>query len=146
MKVMVTGHRPERIAGRESDIYNWLDNKLSCISASDLEECITGCAKGVDSIFADVAMHNNFPLVCAFPYKHELSKPEQIMHDYAKEVHWQTDNWYKSCYLDRDKWMVERADLVLVVWDGKPVGGTYYTMEYAKKLKKQVEILKLEDC
>ena len=43
-----------------------------------------------------------------------------------------------ACYLNRDKWIVDRADIVLVVWDGIPKGGTYYTMQYAKEKGKRI--------
>ena len=102
-KVMITGHRPERLKGREAEITEWTKNTIK--SLTDEDECITGCAKGVDTLFAFAAMNKNIPLVCAFPYKHELSEPEQQMHDYAKEVHWETESWYKACYLNRDKKM-----------------------------------------
>lgn len=135
-KVMITGHRPERLKGREAEITEWINNIIRSLTSED--ECITGCAKGVDTLFALAAMNKKIPLVCAFPYKHKLSEPEQQMHDYAKEVHWETEEWYKACYLNRDKWMVNRADIVLVVWDGIPKGGTYYTMQYAKEKGKRI--------
>ena len=138
MKVMITGHRPERLGERINDVYNWIDTQFAKLGSENIEECITGCAKGVDTIFADCVIHNGLPLVCAFPYTHALSEPEQIMRDYAKEVHFQTEEWYKACYLDRDKWMVDRADVVLVVWDGIPKGGTYYTKKYAESKGKTV--------
>lgn len=122
---MITGHRPERLKG----------SAIRSLTSED--ECI-GCAKGVDILFAFAAMNKKIPLVCAFPYKHKLSELEQQMHDYAKEVHWETKSWYKACYLNRDKWMANRADIVLVVWDGIPKGGTYYTMQYAKEKGKRI--------
>ena len=136
IRVMITGHRPERLKGREAEILEWINNTINSLTSED--ECITGCAKGVDTLFATAAINKHIPLVCAFPYKHKLSEPEQQMHDYAKEVHWETEEWYKACYLNRDKWMVNRADIVLVVWDGIPKGGTYYTMEYAKEKGKRI--------
>lgn len=138
MKVMITGHRPERLGERINDVYNWIDTQFAKLGLENIEECITGCAKGVDTIFADCVIHNSLPLVCAFPYKHALSEPEQIMRDCAKEVYFQTEEWYKACYLDRDKWMVDRTDVVLVVWDGIPKGGTYYTKKYAEDKGKTV--------
>lgn len=146
MKIMVTGHRPERLEGMgldSSDVFNWCRKILQ--QYTDIEECITGCANGVDTYFADAVMDLGLPLICAFPYRHKLSKPEQKMASYAKEVHWQTEEWYENCYLDRDEWMVKRADVVLAVYDGKVGGGTYYTVKKAKELGKQVIILSGRD-
>ena len=60
------------------------------------------------------------------------------MHDYTKEVHWETESWYMVCYLACDKRMVDRADIVLVVQDGIPESGTYYAMQYAKEKEKRI--------
>ena len=38
----------------------------------------------------------------------------------------------------RDKKMVDAADICLVVWDGIPAGGTYYTMRYAEEQGKEI--------
>jgi len=56
-------------------------------------------------------------------------------------VVWLADKYFKDCYTTRDRWMVDRSDKVLVVWDGKPGGGTYYTMGYAQEKNKVEEIL-----
>jgi hypothetical protein len=34
--------------------------------------------------------------------------------------------------------MVDHADTLLCVWDGKPYGGAYETREYAQKLNKTI--------
>lgn len=149
-KVMITGHRPERLKGREAEITEWINNTIK--SLTDEDECITGCAKGVDTLFAFAAMNKNIPLVCAFPYKHELSEPEQQMHDYAKEVHWETESWYKACYLNRDKWMVDRADIVLVVWEGSleqeevmyNLENNLYPEDYTKQVNELLDKYKKE--
>lgn len=135
-KVMITGHRPERLGDKAEAVRKWIEETLQGID--NIEACISGMAKGVDYTFATVAMVKGLPLIAAFPYRHKLSEPEQICHDYAKEVHWETETWYKSCYLDRDRWMVDHADIVLVVWDGQPGGGAYYTMKYAQQQGKQI--------
>lgn len=33
--------------------------------------------------------------------------------------------------------MVQDCDVLLGVWDGKPWGGTYLTLEYAKDMRKE---------
>ena len=57
------------------------------------------------------------------------------MHDYTKEVHWETESWYMVCYLACDKRMVDRADIVLVVQDGIPESGTIMLCSMQKKRK-----------
>lgn len=142
MKIMVTGHRPSRIKGSEEKIIDWFKKQLSEIN--NIEECISGCCRGVDRLFADVVIEKNLPLLCAFPLKHELNRPEWEFALHAKEIFFFSDDFYEGVYEDRDKWMVDRADLVLVVWDGIPVGGAYETMKYAESVGKKTLLLKID--
>lgn len=135
MKLMVTGHRTERITGREQEIKEWLAKKVDELKPSD---CISGMAQGADQIFAEVAYENNIPLICAWPYKRKLHPVEQKYHDYAEVNYFAFHQFQPSCYVTRDKWMVDNCDIVLAVWDGNPVGGTYDTIEYAKRKHKHI--------
>ena len=135
MKVMVTGHRPERITGREQEIKDWLTKQVEELKPSD---CISGMARGADQIFAEVAYEKNIPLICAWPYKRKLHPVEQKYHDYAEVNYIAFQNYQPSCYVTRDKWMVDNCDIVLAVWDGNPVGGTFDTIEYARSKYKHI--------
>lgn len=137
MTLTLTGHRPERLVGKEAVIKDWIKQKVQELNP---DKIISGMAKGADQMLCDIAMELNIPLICAFPYRHALSESEQTYAAYAEEVRYETDNWYKACYLKRDEWMVDHADIVLAVWDGKPKGGTYYTKSYAEKKGVRVEL------
>ena len=43
--------------------------------------------------------------------------------------------------LDRDRFMVEHANVVLAVWNGKPAGGTAFTVDYARRSGKRIIII-----
>lgn len=45
MKIAVTGHRPERLRGKEKEVYEWFKEKFA---AARPEEIITGMAQGTD--------------------------------------------------------------------------------------------------
>ncbi len=49
--------------------------------------------------------------------------------------------YYKNCMLDRNRFMVERSDLLLAVYSGISSGGTAYTVNYARRLGRKVIIL-----
>lgn len=138
MKIAVTGHRPERIKGHEKEIYEWFKKKFAAIRPS---EVITGMAQGVDQIAAQTARDMGINYLCVYPYKRNVSVVEQDLIDSSSGVVWLADKYFKDCYTTRDRWMVDRSDKVLVVWDGKPGGGTYYTMGYAQEKNKVEEIL-----
>ncbi len=72
IKIAVTGHRPDRISGREQDIENWIREKLKQINCI---EAYSGMAQGVDQIFAKIVEEFNIPLVCCYPYKNLFFHP-----------------------------------------------------------------------
>lgn len=134
IKVMITGHLPERLNGREERIREWIKKTLKELGPSNTYN-FSGMARGTDTIFAEVVKEMGLPLVCAFPYEHPLCEKEQEMFDYAEQVYYQSKEKTKTCYTERDKWMVDHSDVVLVVWDGKPSGGAYEAMKYAEEDK-----------
>lgn len=78
---------------------------------------ITGGAKGVDACAEKYAKEHGLEL--------EIIRP-----DYK--------NYYpKVAPLMRNKTIVEKSDVLVAIWDGKSKG-TKYTIDYAKKLGKQV--------
>lgn len=137
IKVMITGHKTERLNGREQEIKDWITKTLKSLGPSNTYN-FTGMARGTDILFAEVVKEMGLPLVCAFPYKHPMSEVEQTFIDYAEQVYFQSEKKYDGCYADRDKWMVDHSDVVLVVWDGVPKGGAYDTMQYAEDETKTV--------
>lgn len=142
MKIGVTGHRPERIQGQEKEIAEWLREQLIQYGAGST--LITGMAKGVDQIAALEAVNLGIPLHCYFPYKHKMSDVEEYLISYATEIQFISEDYYNGVYLDRDRKLVRDCDILLVVWDGKKVGGTYYTKEYAEDMRKEIIIYNWE--
>ncbi|MCQ2287252.1 MAG: hypothetical protein MJZ76_10350, partial [Bacteroidales bacterium] len=53
--------------------------------------------------------------------------------DFIKEnKQFSTDSYSKSCFQVRNKWMVDRSNLVIAVYNGES-GGTRNTIKYAEK-------------
>lgn len=50
------------------------------------------------------------------------------------------ERYYKGAPLKRNEEMVNICDSVLVIWDGQSKG-TLYTVNYAKKLEKDIKII-----
>lgn len=135
MRVMVTGHRPPRLAGRSKEVSRWLYDKLGELEPDDV---MTGMARGVDQIFAHKALSLDIPYICVFPHPRSLNDEESYLLSHAKSTIYYERNYDKRNYTMRDRYMVDHSDVVLVVWDGIPAGGTYVTAEYAKKQGKKV--------
>ena len=45
----------------------------------------------------------------------------------------------------RNEYMVTHSDFVLIVWNGKEKGGTYNTLKYTQKKKKNYDIIGLNE-
>ena len=129
MKIAITGHRPGRLNGKEKEVYKWFHEKFTKLHPT---EVITGMAKGADLIAAQAAKDLNIPYLCVYPYKRKsFLVEEQELINTAAGIVYLADKYFQGCYVVRDRYMVDRADKVLAVWDNKTGGGTYYTMNYA---------------
>jgi len=92
---------------------------LSPYISSEVELIISGGADGIDTVAEEYAKKNKISSLVLYP---------------------QYRLYGKSAPLKRNEQMVEIADAVLVVWDGKS-RGSKYTIEYAQKRKKNVTVL-----
>jgi hypothetical protein len=93
---------------------------LSQYVPSDVDTVISGGAGGIDSLaerYADL---------------HRLSK-------YILRPHY--DLYGRTAPLKRNEEMVDIADAVLVIWDGRSKG-TQYTIKYTKKVKKPITVVR----
>ena len=132
---MITGHRPQRIKGREKEIRKWIEEQLEELQP---HEAINGMAQGVDQIFAFVAKEKGIQLVNVYPhYRTNFYQDEEYLNEGAL-IMFYAEEYNKKNYTERDKKMVDVADICLVVWDGIPAGGTYYTMRYAEEQGKEI--------
>lgn len=105
-------------------------------------------ASGVDQIFAGLALKRNINLVAVLPYKREWDSYHPIVQDMlirAKEVVYVCEKYDKWGYFIRDCAMVDAADVVLAVWDGKEYGGTWNTIKYARERGKNIEYLMINE-
>ena len=85
-KVMVTGHRPERLNGRELEVTGWLDSQIRELQPTI---AISGMAAGADQIYAELALKQRIPLAAALPYKKTWDSYHPVVQDMlikAKEV------------------------------------------------------------
>lgn len=87
-----------------------------------ITEIISGGARGIDTLAEKFADENGIPKT--------IIRPE-----YSR--------YKRGAPLKRNEKIVETADLIIALWDGKS-RGTKYVIDYAKKLEKRVEIYILE--
>ncbi|WP_342532698.1 SLOG family protein [Lysinibacillus sp. FSL K6-0057] len=150
-----TGHRPNKLNG-----YNPKDNsellfKLRDIIIDHIENkevvtFISGMALGVDMWASRIVLklketYPHIRLLCAIPCDKQYSKWfESSIKEYhdicakADEIYYVSKEPYNNyCMFNRDKWMVDRSDFVIGVYDGSK-SGTGHTINYARKLEKEI--------
>ena len=141
MKIAVTGHRNKRLRGCEVQVAAWLGEQIKELRlGADKVECLCGGAEGADEIFAEVAAFGNlgvdlvFYLPCEgyryFALEKYMDKAIRVVNIFKK--------WTAGGDVLRDRRLVDDCDVLLAVWDGIRVGGTWDTIKYAQENRKKI--------
>lgn len=112
-----------------------------------------GGALGFDTLAAQtiIELREDYPqikLILIIPCKDQADKwnyenkriYEDIKSDADKTVYL-SEKYENGCMLKRNKHMVNHSGFVIAYWDGRKYGGTYYTINYAKKLNREIILL-----
>ena len=148
--VAFTGHRPNKLSGYgPSDLQNWVRFHLKQeLQKLNPEGCISGMALGVDQWAAEICNDLHIPWVAAIPFRNQESQwPYASQETYRKIL----ATAYASCIVSpgpyagwklqrRNEWMVDRADVVLAVFNGSQ-GGTHNCLQYAGRMLKKIVII-----
>ena len=83
-------------------------------------------------------------IVCAIPFKEQASKyPAEWKERYGKVLEEAdkaviiSNEYYRRCYYDRNRFMVDNSDCVVTWFDGSR-GGTKNTVDYATSIGRKV--------
>ena len=109
---------------------------------------ISGFADGVDLLFAGIvaeriAKNPALKLIVAIPYLRRLdtrkkSERTRALIDLCAEIYVAAEEYHPSVYAKRNRYMVERSDRVIAVYDGREKGGTVGTIRLAHMMKKEL--------
>lgn len=160
LTVCFTGHRLQNLpfGFNEEDprcirMKRMLARKLEeLIVAQGATHFISGMAIGVDIICAELvlelrAKYPHITLECAVPCKSQPYKWSDTMKERYNGILKRSDkvtvlqeSYTSDCMHKRNRYMIDSADIVIAVWNGKP-SGTGYTVNYAKEKGKRVYVL-----
>lgn len=159
-----TGHRPKgfpypygKVEKKHIEYLKKLKQKiLLAINQYGVTHFISGMAIGVDMDFAEIVLnlrdaeHLPITLECAIPDVNQTLKwSEKDRLRYAALLERADEKSYISgrnvadSMLKRNRYMVDKSELVIAVFNGIEKGGTWYTIKYAKKENKVVEFIDL---
>ncbi len=157
--VCFTGHRPEKIFSNDAS----LDVKLALLKRDiriQIEQAIddgyvnfiSGMARGTDIFFAELVLylkqrHPEIKLICALPFPEQGSGFSQKWRGRYDGIIARCDektavceSYSKQSYIIRNKYMVDRSQRVIAVFNGAP-GGTAGTISYAKAKGREIIII-----
>lgn len=144
----VTGHRDITVDQQEA-IREELRKEVRVAVQKGYTHFISGFAQGADLFFADVVTELQdegcaITLEAAIPYRKRLqAKDAQFCRMLARcdTVTVVCEAYSKDCYRERNRYMIEQSERVIVVYDGRKSGGTYATMYYAARLARDVRLI-----
>lgn len=143
----ITGHRkldPSKIEPTKEALKNAIMKAIE----DGYTHFISGFADGVDLYFAAIIVElkeeYNLSLEAALPYRNRINCKNAefkrlLSQCNAVGVHSETSN--RSCYLNRNRFMVNASDLVIAVYDGREKGGTAFTLKYAHVMGKELKVI-----
>ncbi len=157
-----TGHRPKGfpfkygIDKKKHTAYmQELEQKIElAITEYGITNFISGMALGVDMDFAEIVLklRNKYPvtLECAIPCPNQTLKwnGKDILRynsilERADEINLISERYTPECMLKRNRYMVDKSELIIAVFNGIQKGGTWYTINYANSKNKIIELIDL---
>ncbi|MBQ9746846.1 MAG: DUF1273 family protein [Clostridia bacterium] len=164
MVCCVTGHRPKGFPfARVSSDYNYI-RYMACLRDAVLDLMDNGCihyisgmASGADLDFADIVSSYKYTdrelvLEAAFPYPIDVSKLKLDRASKKGEIlcncdyiHFISSHYYRGCMQKRNRYMVDKSDIVLAIWNGSEEGGTWDTIKYAHSKGKMIRYVLLNE-
>lgn len=155
-----TGHRPKSFPWKYDEsadaclrLKEILTREIAKLIDCGVTDFYSGVAEGVDTWAAEIVFgfREKYPALkvhCVLPCRSQAvqwTSAAQERHQQIKEradtVICLSEQFYKGCALDRNKYMVDHADIILAVYNGSRRSGTAMTVRYAKKLGREIIII-----
>jgi uncharacterized phage-like protein YoqJ len=145
MIISGTGHRPHKLGGYDLKVFE----RLVALAEQALLKyqpatVISGMALGWDQALAQAATNLGIPWLAAIPCRGQESKwhgdSKHYYHELLTHATWKvclSVRYTSGCMQRRNEFMVNKADMILALWDGSP-GGTANCIKVAETAGKTV--------
>ena len=146
----VTGHRD--IPKEYLDyVEQELRREVQAAIENGFTRFISGFAEGVDLMFAAIvaeekARRPGLFLEAAIPYPGRLKSKDQQFQKLLKAcdgIKVVCNTYSKSCFFQRNRYMVADSQRVIAVYDGREQGGTLFTMRDAHAAGREVRMIRI---
>lgn len=143
----VTGHRnlPQNEINK---IKAALRREIDLAVADGYTRFMSGFADGVDQYFSEIVLERKkvrpeLELVAVIAYQKRLDSLKEKGKTYelleaCADVIVMQEEYHPSVYSHRNRYMVERSDRVIAVYDGREKGGTVRTIRFAHQMRKEL--------
>ena len=155
-----TGHRPHKFPWKDNEadprciaLKETLAEQIAMLARAGVTEYFTGGADGVDCWAAEIVltMREKNPalkLHCLLPHEGQADRwsdsARERYHsilERADSVDYVSRQYYDGCMIDRNHRLVESAGLLLAVFNGVRRSGTGATVNYARKMGKEIIVI-----
>ena len=155
-----TGHRPHKFPWRGDEtapkcvaLKKTLAEQITALISDGYTDFLSGMAEGTDTWTAQIilALREDNPalrLHCILPCFDQSAKWSASSRECYRSVLEQADSIIfvnrenkRSCMLERDRFLVSYASIVLAVYNGERRGGTAATVRYARKLGRELIVI-----
>jgi hypothetical protein len=148
-RIGVTGHRGIPAAALPSVRAGIRAELRGCAGT----EALSSLAAGADQLFAELALDHGIPVTAVIPgmdYEAHLGGDEvraayqRLLKASSSRVKLPPEATHEEAYYAAGRWIVDHADRLVAVWDGRPargLGGTADVVRYARRNGVPVRVL-----
>ena len=155
-----TGHRPSKFPwkynqndGRCVALKAVLTDQIAALAEAGVRDFCSGMAEGTDCYCSKIvlALREKNPalkLHCILPCKEQADKWTASSQEFYRSILEQADSivyvsrtYHQNCMLDRNRFLIEHASTVLAVYNGVRRSGTGATVNYARKMGREIIVI-----
>lgn len=152
-----TGHRPNKFPWKynETDsrciaLKSALTEQIKFLAEAGITQFLSGMAEAVDTwgALSVLALREKNPMIklhCILPCRGQANKwsasSQSLYHsilERADSIVLVNREYHANCMLDRNRFLVEHASILLAVYNGEKRSGTAATMRYAHKMGREI--------
>ena len=155
-----TGHRPHKFPWKANEndprciaLKKTLTEQITALTKAGITDFFSGMADGTDHYCSQIVLtlrekNPALKLHCVLPHEGQEKKwsnsAQERYHsilNQADSIEYVSRTYYDGCMIDRNHRMVDSADLLLAVCNGVRRSGTSATVNYARKMGREIIVI-----